>query len=533
MSKQQDAWFHARIVVVSPAVSRLAIGALSAALAFGGLSAPAFSGSSAAGSDAFSVVDPGPGTSSASGTRSASASGTSRQEDCSEGRQAGDQRPNIVLVSIDSLRQDHLGCYGYPKPTTPRIDAIASRGVLFETAISTTSWTLPAHAALFTGLYDSTHGVTSDQFKLGRDLPTLAGVLSDEGYSTTGFFSGPYLHQSFGLNRGFEDWHNCMSTPPPGLSEAELASSLAASHHDITGPEVAAGVADWITNAPRQPFFLFLHLWDVHYDYLPPPECVAMFESHYTGKLDATHLESNPAINASMSKRDLEHLIALYDGEIRFTDRVLGAIVQMLDRADLMRNTILVITADHGEEFFEHGQKGHQHSLYDEVIRIPLVFVWPGHLPAGIAIQDQVRLIDVMPTLLALAGVQDPPRTEGRDLSPLMRGGTLPPEPALSELLIEGADLRSLRTRTTKVMHSRRLGRTQGYDLARDPRELQPLPERIPFVHAGLVELERLTTEVEEAGLRVGPSPAHELDAALELRLRQLGYTGGDEDRPR
>jgi arylsulfatase A-like enzyme len=455
------------------------------------------------------------------------------QEDCSAARSPGDERPNIVLVSIDSLRHDHLGCYGYPKPTSPAIDALASRGVIFETAVSTTSWTLPAHAALFTGLYDSTHGVISEEFKLGRDMPTLAGSLRDEGYATAGFFSGPYLHQSFGLSRGFEDWHNCMSAPPPGTTQAELDTSLYASHVDITGPKLTAGVAEWLAHAPAQPFFLFMHLWDVHYDYLPPPEYVAMFDPGYQGKLDARNFEFNPAIAPSMPKRDLEHLIALYDGEIRFTDRMLGSIVQMLEQRGLMKNTILVITADHGEEFFEHGLKGHQGSLYDEVVRIPLIVSWPGRLPAGVAVEDQVRIIDVMPTLLSLAGVDRLPFTQGRDLSPLLRGEKLPPAPALCELLIPGIDLRALRTQTGKVISSPRLGRTGGFDLVRDPRELHPLSPETPWVRAGKAELEQTTREALDAGKRLVRAPVIGLDPDLEKRLRALGYAGDDEDAPR
>jgi arylsulfatase A-like enzyme len=180
--------------------------------------------------------------------------------------------PNIILVSIDSLRASSLGCYGYKRETSPFIDELAEKGVRFENAISTSSWTLPAHAALFTGLYDSTHGLVDNGQRLADGLVTLAEVLRARGYHTAGFFSGPYLHPTFGLARGFDVYESCMTTTPDEASEEEIrgGAQLVAgpSHRDVTGPRTLEKVSRWADRDLEEPFFLFVHLWDVHYDYM-------------------------------------------------------------------------------------------------------------------------------------------------------------------------------------------------------------------------------------------------------------------------
>lgn len=427
-------------------------------------------------------------------------------------------RPDVILVSIDSLRFDHLGCYGYRKPTSPTIDELARGGVRFETAVSTTSWTLPAHAAMLTGLCDSTHGLVDNGLQLADGVRTLAEVFRDAGWRTAGFFGGPYLDPAYGFGQGFEVYQSCMN---PAAEN---------SHGDVTGPRTVDAVTRWLAAGEsakdERPFFLFVHLWDVHYDYIPPPGYAERFDPDYTGHLDARDLPHNPAIGPGMDPRDLEHLIALYDGEIAFTDENLGRILAELDRRGRLRDALVVVTADHGEEFFEHGGKGHQRSLFDEVVRVPLILRWPGHLPSGARVGDQVRLIDLMPTLLALAGIGERPPMQGRDLGPLLRGDSLPPAPALLELLVDQNDVRGLRTREEKTIAWRQVGASAHYDLVRDPVELRPVSVKSPELSRGLLELDRAIREA--AGF---PSPravrAH-IGTDLERRLGILGYTEAD-----
>ena len=427
--------------------------------------------------------------------------------------------PDIVLVSIDSLRFDHLGCYGYKPPTSPAIDRLATEGVRCETAISTTSWTLPSHAAMFTGLFDSAHGVVDNGLALPDERVTLAEVLRDAGWQTAGFYGGPYLEPAFGLSQGFETWRSCMS-------EAVRES---ASHRDVTGPRTLAEVTKWLDEGMEKPggrpLFLFLHLWDVHYDYVPPPEYAKLFDPDYPGSLDASDLMNNPAVGPRMAPRDFQHLVALYDGEIRFTDDVLGKILGEIGRRGRLENALVVVTADHGEEFFEHDGKGHQRTLFDEVVRVPLIFRWKGQLPTRSVVKEPVRLVDLLPTLLSLAGVAEVPAAQGRDIAPLLLGEKLPPAPALCELLVDGNDLHALRTERAKVLDYRHANTRIGYDLLMDPREERPLAEDSDLVRAGLDDLSR-EIEASLASRRGREARPFGLDPDLKRRLGDLGYVG-------
>jgi arylsulfatase A-like enzyme len=437
-------------------------------------------------------------------------------------------RPDIVLVSIDSLRPDHLGCYGYPRDTSPTIDRLASEGARFLQAVSTTSWTLPAHAALFTGLYDESHGLLRDGLRLSDEHVTLAEVLRGAGYHTAGFFGGPYLHPVFGLDQGFDTWQSSMTRLPDDASEAEVRAEAIAGREtaqaDVTGPRLLREFRRWLGGLAERPFFLFLHLWDVHYDYIPPSPFSELFDPDYEGSLSGAGFARNPAIHAGMPRRDLEHLIALYDGEIRFTDDVLAEILGELDARDRLARTLVVVTADHGEEFFEHGGKAHRRTLFDEVVRVPLVLRWPDRIAAGQVIEDQVRLVDVMPTLLSLAGVPRPAETQGRDLSPLLAGRGLPPAAALLSLHRARRDLRALRTSQSKVVLDGK-GRSTFFDLARDPREQVPGPEDGRALTARLA----LAHELEQAlafrgGLGARGATRVSLDREMRERLEALGY---------
>ncbi len=444
-------------------------------------------------------------------------------------RAAGDgtlppvEAPDIVLVSVDSLRPDHLGCYGYAKPTSPRIDSLARGGVRCDAAVSTTSWTLPAHAAMLTGLFDTTHGVTDNGLQLPDEVRTLPEALRDAGYRTAGFFGGPYLDPTYGFAQGFDHYESCMSP------------EVADSHQDVTGPRTVAAVAAWLDNAgstddPR-PLFLFIHLWDVHYDYRPPKEYVDRFDPGYEGAFDGSDFLRNPAVDPQMSPRDFTHLLALYDGEIRFTDDVLGRILDGLDRRKRLAKALVIVTADHGEEFFEHGNKGHQRSLFDEVVRVPWIVCWPGHLPAGQSVDEQVRLVDLMPTVLGLAGVRSGteagPPMDGRDVAPLLRGERMAPAPALLELLVDENEVLGVRTDRTKALTWPKAGVSLRYDLRLDPREEAPIP--LDPTRDGNVQRE-LDRAVEAAAAVRAGSRARPITigADLKKRLGALGYTGDE-----
>lgn len=434
-------------------------------------------------------------------------------------------RPDIILVSIDSLRADHVGSYGYPRETTPFMDRLASEGVRFENAISTTSWTLPSHAALFSGLYDSTHGLIADNQRLSQSVLTLAEVLRDGGYRTAGFFGGPFLHPTFGLDQGFDVYRNCMSSAAGPLSGQEVREGLeldrVPSHADITSPRTLEEVTRWADSAGTRPYFLFLHLWDVHYDYIPPKEYVELFDPDYEGDLTGENFSTNPAISAQMPRRDLEHLIALYDGEIRFTDDHLRLVFEVLESRGLLDNALTVITSDHGEEFFEHGGKGHRRTLFEEMIRVPLLVHWPGRVGPGIVVEDQVRLIDIMPTLAAAANAGASLSTQGRDLGPLLQGSSLPRVRSLSELFVDGDSLRALRTERQKLLQRDEAVPGWLYQLDADPGEMRPV---VTEEVAGPVQAELARALEFRARLGLDRSDPIDLEDDLRQRLEALGY---------
>ena len=440
--------------------------------------------------------------------------------------------PDIVLVSIDSLRPDHLSCYGYGQPTSPNLDAIAGQGLRCEVALSTTSWTLPAHAALFTGLFDSTHGLVTNGLSLSPRQRTLAGSLARRGYRTAGFFGGPYLHPAFGLDQGFQTWESCMSR----ATEASIADGKlggAAAHEDVSGPRTVEAIGRFLAAEKRdaRPLFLFVHLFDVHYDYVPPPELARMFDPGYTGRTDFSHVDRNPAISKDMSPEDRRHLVALYDAEIRFTDANLARILELVARRRTDREQLLVILSDHGEEFFEHGNKGHQSSLYEELVRVPMIWRWPGHLKPDTLVRDPVRLVDVMPTLLAAAGVQDPPPMQGRDLLPLFSGAPQRSEPAVLELLVDKNDVRGVRYPESKILSWRgQYHSTFGFHLIRDRTENRPFGLDQDWVVKGRKELDKLLEANVELRHELGAEPEPMvLPPALDARLHQFGYTGRDK----
>jgi arylsulfatase A-like enzyme len=431
-----------------------------------------------------------------------------------------------VLVSIDSLRADHLGCYGYPRNTSRTIDRLAREGTRFETVISTTSWTLPAHAALFTGLFDPAHGTTDVYYRLAPGYHTIAEHFRAAGWSTVGLYAGPLLHPSFSLDQGFDRWISCMSAAAGAVDDSDPATlyeANLASHADVTGPRTLEAARSVLEQPPESPLFLFVHLWDPHYDYIPPEPYDRLFDPDYQGSVDIHNYALNETVNADMDRRDLEHVIALYDGEIRFTDDTLAELLRMLDEARPNRERLTIVTADHGEEFFEHGRKGHQQTLFEESIRVPLIVRWPGQLPTGRVVPGQVSLVDVAPTIASLAGLDPMPATQGIDLSGALRGRPVP-ERGLHALLDVGdTRIDALRTARYKLLRSH--GLLAHLDLVSDPHEHELLPG--PPEDAGF-SAHALDDVLQKSGLlreRFGDNAgARRLDPEMERRLRALGY---------
>ncbi|GAB4340072.1 MAG: sulfatase [Candidatus Abyssubacteria bacterium] len=363
-------------------------------------------------------------------------------------------RPNIILVSIDTLRADHIRGYGYARETTPVLDDLMSRGASFMNAVSAAPWTLPAHMSLFTSLYPHAHGVTAELLALDEGVMTLPLLLKRAGYTTGGFATMPHLSPRHGFGRGF-DFYEC---------------------REMKASEALPRAYTWMKQNSSKSFFLFIHLFDVHSPYEPLPHYRAMFEPSYEGGLDGTEetLYKIRTGEISLSPEDLRHLVALYDAEIRQLDNALGMFFESLEQAGVAENTVFIVTSDHGEEFLEHGGILHGRTLYDEVVRIPLIMKGPG-IAAGKRVEQQVQLIDIAPTILALCGENPPASLQGRSLLPLL-GQNVPewPEHAFVEAdwRNEKHDIkRAVRTNGYKLYYDRLTGEEELYDLEKDPAE--------------------------------------------------------------
>ncbi|MFT7677985.1 MAG: arylsulfatase A-like enzyme [Planctomycetota bacterium] len=448
--------------------------------------------------------------------------------------------PSVLLISIDMLRADHVSCYGYERNTTPSIDSMAASGVRFSQTVSTAPWTLPAHASLFTSLPSSVHGASdAATTALAPEITTLAERFSTAGYRTAGFYAGPYLHAAYGLGQGFDVYRYCVDYAEDyGAGDvAEWGMDAEAqrrSHHGVTNPGVHHAASAWLDSVPEgEPFFAFVHLWDAHYDFTPPAPYDSMFtDPNYKGFVTGREFFFDPRIHAGMDPADLAQLVGLYDGEIRWTDAFVGKLLDDLERLGRLENTIVVLVSDHGTELFDHGEKGHRRTLYDEALMVPFVLSGPG-VPAGVAVPDQVSLLDVGPTLLELCRLPGADAGMGRSLVPYFNVFAMPaPVGAVSELLTGPNQLRSLRTDGSKIVHREPDELYVWFDLDADPGE------RAPSTNFDETDAKALKGGLGVAEQELGswrektPDPVKpgELPADIQGTLKANGYTGEDKD---
>ncbi|MEM7305566.1 MAG: sulfatase [Planctomycetota bacterium] len=376
---------------------------------------------------------------------------------------------NVLLISLDSTRRDLLGAYGFESPyapgvsPSPNLDALADGGVLLRDAYSTTSWTLPSHMSLLTGQPELVHAVDIDYLRPDPSRRTLAELLRTRGYATSGFFSGPYLDSRFGFAEGFDRYEACYG---PTLSDAskrmlaayERAAQAAAtgdaraerearaealelegqvdglSHRDVSSTSIVDAAAEAMAASVRagQPFFVFAHFFDPHYDYVPP-EPFDRFDPDYAGDVDGEDFWTNPAVSEfdrslpsgrrrTIGDRDLEHIRALYAGELAWTDAEVGRLLDKLDELGVAERTLVIVTADHGDEFFEHDAIGHRRTLYEEVVQVPMILRMPGVLPAGADVDGLVANNDVYATVLELLEMPAVPGMRSDSMVGLIRG---------------------------------------------------------------------------------------------------------------
>ncbi len=336
--------------------------------------------------------------------------------------------PNIILVSVEDLRADHVSCYGYEEQTSPFMDELAAAGVRCNQVVNATPGTFPAQAELLTGRSHESGGWIDGGSPLSAELATLPELLQSVGYDTAGFFSAPSMHSLYGLDRGFDRYISCMTTTSDLADEVEVREAATgttpAALQDITGPRLRNNVAAWALHRSstaaeeRVPYFLYLHMFDVHDEFAPPEEYRLQFvDPFYAGEVDG-NLTGNSAIRSGMDPAGLEHLVGLYDGEIRFVDSVLRDIFADLKSNGLMENTLVLLVGNQGPDFERFGPVRGANSLPNGAQPIPLILRWPERLEAGQVLEQPLQLVDLLPTLVGLAGHEEGSGGTGRNFAP-------------------------------------------------------------------------------------------------------------------
>jgi arylsulfatase A-like enzyme len=417
-------------------------------------------------------------------------------------RGSSTRRPNIILISIDTLRADRLGCYGYAKNTTPALDAFRRESVLVRTAIASASSTLPSHATIFTALAPQHHGATWPRFlPLADRFLTMTEVLRYAGYRTAAFVGGGQLSPQFGLTQGFESYDVV---------------------DDGTFEQVVARAVPFLERSEDKPFFLFLHTYEVHHPYWPSPEDEARFASQASTILPS-YIDLRLLIDINfkrmhISEGDRVHISDAYDAEIASMDRGFGSLVAELKRLGIYENSLIVFTSDHGEEQGEHGFVGwHSHTLHDDQLHVPLLVRFPAAQHAGAEIGGMVGSIDIAPLILEATGIPKLGAFDRFSLATALARGRPPAVPVLlwrDRQPSETVEHEGIRTADWKLIEG------ELYDLRSDPLEQR----NVAADHPDLVN--DLTAQMQ-ALIRKYPRPdtkAMAPDQETAQKLKALGY---------
>src|SRR5258706_737942 len=411
------------------------------------------------------------------------------------GCQRFSRRPNVLIITIDTLRADHLGCYGFHLARTPAIDALSREGVRCANAISSAPITMPSHTSIFTGLFPPAHGVRDNgAYALGEDAVTLAERLRDAGYTTHAFVSALVLNRRYNLNQGFETYDDDLwAEDDPKLFMIR----------ERQAPKTADRFLQWFgewNRSKAKPFFTWIHFFDPHQPYRPN------------------------STDAALS-------VSPYDAEIAGVDRQIGRIVETLRANGQLDNTLLVLVADHGESLGEHGEQTHAIFVYDATVRVPLIIRYkPAFQPA--VYTNPVRSVDIVPTVLGILRLPGGDTTDGHDLGAALRGKEPAPqlpqysESLLSEVGFGMAPLFAIRHDGYKYI---RAPRPELYDLPNDPHELHNILPEFPRVGAKLdAELTQLTKDSSSHAVKAAASP---MTRETEESLQALGYLAPHAER--
>jgi len=394
---------------------------------------------------------------------------------------------NVILISIDTCRADYLSCYGYPRKTTPNIDAIADKATLFENVISPVPVTLPSHCSMMTGTIPPHHGVhDNNNYWLNRSNVTLAEVLADNGFATAAFVSAFVLDSQFALDQGFDTYYDHFDLQLDGLEASERRAD-----------QTTRLALDWLDNHKDDKFFLFVHYYDPHTDYEPPEPFASKFSDN------------------------------LYAGEIAYTDHYIARVIEKLKSLAIFDSSLIIITSDHGEMLGDHGEDEHGYFIYQSALKVPLIFKLPGcHKPQRI--KDPVGLVDIAPTVCSLLGIDPPGPLHGRDLSVYLRNDSISPRQryiyaeSLYPTKYGGNSLLAVLGDRYKYIQTTR---PELYDLELDPEESNNLILLRPDLARMLREQLKQTLEENIRELKSDAMPVP--DEETIKRLESLGYVTG------
>jgi arylsulfatase A-like enzyme len=438
------------------------------------------------------------------------------------GAPAGERPWNVLIYLVDTLRADHVSAYGAANPTSPAIDAVAQGGALFEHCTSAACWTRPSVASLLTSLPPPMHGVTDHGLAASEAVVTLAEQLRRAGYVTAAFSTSSHPGSSSNLQQGYDFFFE----PPAITHDASLVEEGKAK--DFTKKNsvyLNHAVFPWLDRWGERPFFLYVHAMDPHAPYEPPAPWDTIFSTGYHGPIGGG-FDGPGAFENARTEAELAHVRSLYDGDIRGNDENIGALMEDLRRRGVLDRTLVVITADHGEEFREHGDFEHGQSLHSELLHVPLILRLPGRIPAGARIAGNVSGLDVLPTILDLCGLTPNPDVQGRSLVPSWDPAQTPADrPIFSwRRNNKGEEHVSVADGTWKAIV--KPDKVELYDALADPGEQHDLAasnrdEAARLAALGrtwLGGLKRLTTGGEEAAITV--------DEEQRKWFEALGYVG-------
>lgn len=448
---------------------------------------------------------------------------------------------NVVLVSLDTLRADRLSLYGHRRPTSPWLDRFSRTATVFQNASSQAPRTIDSHMSLFTSVYPSSHQMVEATARLNPSFETISEIFKDHEYHTAGFTESGFVGHQYGFQRGFDSYWEREMPEGAGGNVAETFTEA----------------ADWIRDNHQKKFMMFLHTYEAHVPYCPPPPYMGMFRGEYEGELAGECVTKTMIFDYNTeqvhpSPHDWEYMVSMYDEEIRYLDEYFGRFLNALEETGIADETIVVVVSDHGEEFMEHIMFGkHAHAIWQQQLHVPLIFRIPDFDSKHPTIETPVSLLDVAPTLLDLSGISIPSQFRGRSLVPMMRGEQDDPEdPVLQLSENHGYALRaSIRGRRYKLIHNYGLteekedflelypkyaenlvpyGEYELYDLLEDPREKVNLAAERPDVLQEM--LAELTEMLQRAKEEARPPRIAALDPDVEQQLRDLGYVDGPKE---